>query len=242
MNFEEIRKIHKALSLMAFVQQGDTYIIDETNVLKIEDIIQSFCQSVKDYMEIRNESDELYPYAVETADALLEACETFKADLKALRLPVDEVRRYQRKNTKGDHMKAYERIKKQLTYAMIPFLHQRNKPFDRGPEQLLSEQYIPLDKEKKTILNHNNPFSDITIENQAFIYPGDDGTYQTLQFHTGYTMAKVEDETSSAIVLQPDFKISKTEDRTVVKNTITMDNTISTKLPDKQGEKELIYI
>lgn len=227
---------------MAFVQQGDVYVIDETNVLKVEDDIKSYCQDIKDFMEIGSGTVDLYPCAVETADALLEAYEQFKASLKTLRLPVDEVRRYQRKNTKGDSIKAYEQIKKQLTYAMIPLMHQRRRINDRGPSELVTDVTVSVEKDKKTILNHNNPFSDITIENQAFIYPGDDGTYQTLQFHTGYTMSKAEDETTCAVVLQPDFKISKTDDRALAKNTITMDNTISTKLPDKQGEQELIYI
>lgn len=245
MNFDTIKKIHKKLSLMAFVQQGDAYVIDDRNVLKVEDDIKAYCQEIKDFMESGGGTDDRYPFAIETADALLEAYDAFKTALKTLRLPIDEVRLYQRKNTKGDHIKAYEQLKKQLTYAMVPLLHQRQRQYDRydrGPKPLLSERVIALDDNKKTILNHNNPFSDITIENQSFIYPGDDGTYQTLQFHTGYTMSKAEDETSCAVVLQPDFKISKTEDRTIVKNNVTMDNTISTKLPDKQGEQELIYI
>lgn len=242
MNFEEIKKTHKKLSLMAFVQDGDAYIVDENNILKIEDEIKSYCQAVKDYV---GDLPAIagYPYAREAADNLLEAYEGFKASLSELRLPVNEVRLYQRKNTKGESIEQYEQIKRHLKYAMIPMLHQRRTFGDRRqPYPLISKDGRAQTRNQKTILNHNNPFADITIENQAFIYPGDDGTYQTLQFHTGYTMSKVEDETSCAVVLQPDFKISKTEERDIVRNTITMDNTISTKLPDKQGEQELIYI
>lgn len=225
---------------MAFVQNGDAYIVDENNILKIEDEIKDYCQAVKNYVgEVAGVGG--YPYACEAADNLLEAYEQFKTSLRGLRLPVDEVRLYQRKNTKGEGIEEYERIKRYLKYAMVPMLHQRLN-YDRRVYPLINKHETARSQNQKTILNHNNPFSDITIENQAFIYPGDDGTYQTLQFHTGYTMSKVEDETSCAIVLQPDFKISKTEDRDIVHNTITMDNTITTKLPEKQGEQELIYI
>lgn len=225
---------------MAFVQDGDAYIVDENNILKIEDEIKSYCQAVKDYVGDLPAVSR-YPYAREAADNLLEAYEQFKTSLRELRLPVNEVRLYQRKNTKGEGIEQYEQIKRHLKYAMIPMLHQR-RTIDQKPYPLIGKDGTAQTINQKTILNHNNPFADITIENQAFIYPGDDGTYQTLQFHTGYTMSKVEDETSCAVVLQPDFKISKTEERDIVRNTITMDNTITTKLPDKQGEQELIYI
>lgn len=242
MNFEEIKKTHKKLSLMAFVQDGDDYIVDENNILKIEDEIKDYCQAVKDYVGDLS-AIAGYPYAREAADNLLEAYEQFKTSLRELRLPVNEVRLYQRKNTKGEGIEQYEQIKRHLKYAMIPMLHQRQTFGQRRqPYPLINKDGPAQTRNQKTILNHNNPFADITIENQSFIYPGDDGTYQTLQFHTGYTMSKVEDETSCAVVLQPDFKISKTEERDSVRNTITMDNTITTKLPDKQGEQELIYI
>ena len=232
-----IKGTYKKLSLMAFVQDGDAYIVDENNILKIEDEIKDYCQAVKHYVT----GVVGYPYAHEAADNLLEAYEQFKTSLRALRLPVNEVRLYQHKNTKGEGIEEYERIKNRLKYAMVPMLHQRLSD-GRKPYPLIRENGPAQTRNQKTILNHNNPFADITIENQSFIYPGDDGTYQTLQFHTGYTMSKVEDETSCAVVLRPDFKISKTEDRDIVHNTITMDNTITTKLPDKQGEQELIYI
>ena len=238
-----IKGTYKKLSLMAFVQDGDAYIVDENSILKIEDELKDYCQAVKHYVGDEFSVAAGYPYAREAADNLLEAYEQFKTSMRALRLPVNEVRLYQRKNTKGEGIEEYEQIKSRLKYAMVPMLHQRQTFGDRRqPYPLIRENGPAQTGNQKTILNHNNPFADITIENQSFIYPGDDGTYQTLQFHTGYTMSKVEDETSCAVVLQPDFKISKTEERDIVHNTITMDNTITTRLPDKQGEQELIYI
>lgn len=226
---------------MAFVQQGDAYIVDSDNILKIGDDIKAYCEDIKTYINDGFDNNRRYPYALETADALLDAYTQFKTSLEALRLPVDEVRLYQRKNTKGEHIKQYDQIKTQLKYAMIPLLHQQHG-YNDEPRELDIDTRQNTQTNQKTILNHNNPFSDITIENQAFIYPGDDGTYQTLQFHTGYTMSKAEDEMACAVILQPDFKISKTDDRDISRNTITMDNSITTKLPDKQGERELIYI
>jgi len=225
---------------MAFVQQDDVYVIDSESVLKIETDVKTYCENVNEFIGEDAHRQRVYPYAVESADHLLTAYSQFKDSLSQLRLPLDEVRLYQRKHIKGEYIKQYEQIKTRLKYAMIPMLHQQRSSDVKYPA--LDTQGRRFDTNQKTILNHNNPFADITIENQAFIYPGDDGSYQTLQFHTGYTMSKVEDETSCAVVLQPDFKISKTDDRDIVRNTITMDNSISTKLPDKQGGQELIYI
>ena len=55
-------------------------------------------------------------------------------------------------------------------------------------------------------------------------------------------MTKIESEDSAIIGIQPDFKISKSSDRNAVQNRITMDNSITTPMPENQGNLELLYI
>ena len=55
-------------------------------------------------------------------------------------------------------------------------------------------------------------------------------------------MAKIDNETTASVVLQPDFKITKSNERDQVANTITMDNSITTQMPETQGELKLVYI
>lgn len=225
---------------MPFLQEGKVYIIDMSSLQSIDDEIQTYCE---DMHQLATEEAYRYPALNEAINNFLVAYDQFKTALKQITVPIDEVREYQKRNVQGENIKQYHHAKRILKYAMIPLLYQYKRQYHESPTLLNDTissgmQYT----NQKTVLNHNNPFSDITIQNQSFIYPGDDKKYKTLQFHTGYTMSKIENETSNVIVLQPDFKITKTSDRESKINPITMDDSITTKLPDKQGEKELIYI
>ena len=240
MNLEDVKKIYKRFSLMAFLQDGNGYIIDMSSLQPVDEDIQKYCFEMK---EIAAENPYTYPHLENTVNELMDAYNNFKTTLRSIVVPQSEVREYQKRNAQGENIQRYHQAKQQLKYAMIPLLYQRQHTYRESPN-LLNSSHAPdyQRSNQKTVLNHNNPFSDITIQNQSFIYPGDDCKYKTLQFYTGYTMAEVEDETSNAIVLQPDFKITKTSDRESKINPITMDDSITTKLPDKHGEKELIYI
>lgn len=58
------------------------------------------------------------------------------------------------------------------------------------------------------VLNHNNPFADISIKNQKFIYASDFNRFNALELRTSRNITKVDkDENQSFIALQPGFNI-----------------------------------
>lgn len=243
MQFDTIKKYYKRLSLLPFAQEGDVYFVEMDSLKRTDEELEKYCKAFEEALASATFQTN-HPYLEDTIKQLRTAYETFKKDLATLQIPVEEVRTYQKRNVKGESIQQYDRIKKRLKYAMVPLLHQYHGGYHGDPYLLNDSERDRLKshRHRKTVLNHNNPFSDITIGNQSFIYQGDDGKYKTLQFRTGYTMSKMEEETTSAIVLQPDFKITKTEDRESKINEITMDDTITTRLPDKTGDKELVYM
>ena len=96
----------------------------------------------------------------------------------------------------------------------------------------------------RKVLNKHNPFADITIQNQQFLFADDDG-FKTLSFTTGYTMTKIAGEDNDAIIaLQPGFKISKSTDRQSLnqKSDIAMDDTLTTPVKESSNDIELIYL
>lgn len=82
------------------------------------------------------------------------------------------------------------------------------------------------------ILNHNNPFSDISIKEQTFIYGSMMGQFESLVLNTSHNMTKIDKDTEkSYIALQPGFKIKKQKKGLKEKKLdITFDDTITTEV------------
>lgn len=225
---------------MAFYAKDGEYLVDKAIFEITDDKILKYCQDIR-------ENINLYPATVEDINIIVNRFEArydeFKADIDALRIPEEEFNKYLRKRTEGPNIRKYKALKKKLKYAMIPFAHLNDQPIDDiNCHTLDSTDNKSNPGQKNIILNRHNPFSDITIQNQEFIYPDTSGNFQTLQFNVGYTMTKIENETTASVVLQPDFKITKSNDRDQIVNTITMDNSITSQMPDSQGDLELLYI
>lgn len=229
---------------MAFYLAKDNmYAIDMTSIEPTDTRMLKYIEDFKEEYDINhNEEINNTNRYVTAKNDFVRDYNQFKADLSELRIPTDEFDLYLKKAVIGKNIQKYFTIKETLKYAIIPILHAGDR-IDRDSYHDYTENTTSTTtKSDITILNHRNPFADITIENQEFLYPDTDGKYQTLQFNVGYTMSKIEDENSAAIVMQPDFKITKKLDRNTVENTITMDDTITTPMPDSQGDMELLYI
>lgn len=82
------------------------------------------------------------------------------------------------------------------------------------------------------VLNHNNPFADISIEEQSFIYGSNYGQFERIGLTTSHTMTKVAKDTEkSYLVLQPGFKIKKLKNTAGTKNAdVLFDDTFTTEL------------
>lgn len=92
----------------------------------------------------------------------------------------------------------------------------------------------------RTVLNHQNPFADVVIENQSFLYPSKNG-YQTLQFATNSHFGRHESDQGDIYTLTPGFKVSKQESRVNV-TTILANDSVSTPLPQEKAGKQIYYI
>ena len=225
---------------MAFYAKDGEYLVDKAIFEITDDKISKYCQSIRDNINSYRATTNDINIVVNRLEARYDE---FKADIDVLRIPAEEFNEYLRKSTEGPNIRKYRALKTKLKYAMIPFAHFDDRTIDNDDYQTLdSANNTSTSGQKNIILNRHNPFSDITIQNQEFIYPDTSGKFQTLQFNVGYTMAKIDNETTASVVLQPDFKITKSNERDQVVNTITMDNSITTQMPDTQGDLELLYI
>lgn len=87
------------------------------------------------------------------------------------------------------------------------------------------------------VLNHNNPFADISIKEQQFIYGSIMGQFETLHLSTSLSLTKVPKDTErSYMVLQPGFKIKKA--KTIGENkkqSVLFDDTLTTEIAQKDN-------
>lgn len=112
-----------------------------------------------------------------------------------------------------------------------------NKQFS---SEILEENEPERTKSVRTVLNHQNPFADVIIENQSFLYPSKNG-YQTLQFATNNHFGKHESKQGEIYALTPGFKVGKQESRVNV-TTILANDSVSTPLPKEKAGKQIYYI
>lgn len=96
---------------------------------------------------------------------------------------------------------------------------------------------------KEKVLNRNNPFSDISIKEQQFIYGSDMGEFEAIGLTTSHTMTRIDKDTEkSYLVLQPGFKIKKSGTVTESKKQdVLFDDTITTEITSND-DNVYVYI
>lgn len=93
------------------------------------------------------------------------------------------------------------------------------------------------------ILNKSNPFSDVVIDNQSYIYPDQNGKYERLFFAEGYKLTKLKIEDQNLLAVIPNFDVGKQKITDPVQTgKVKVDDTVSTKLPDVKEGKNLFYL
>lgn len=92
----------------------------------------------------------------------------------------------------------------------------------------------------RTILNKRNPFADVAIKDQSFLYPSKKG-YEVLSFTTNKHFIHKETDEGSLYAVIPGFKVSRQKSRERV-NTIVATDSVSTVLPTKKENHKIIYI
>ena len=88
-----------------------------------------------------------------------------------------------------------------------------------------------MSKSDDMVLNRNNPFADISIKDQQFLYGSIMGQFESLGLTTSHVLTKVPKTTEqSYLVLQPGFKIRKSKDLVSDKKSILFDDTLTSRI------------
>lgn len=143
----------------------------------------------------------------------------------------------------------YPEIEKETSsYSDITRTYLSLKPLNNREELLdldkpTEDNKDTKEKKKRMVLNRNNPFADVSIEDQTFLYASDDGGFKTLELNTSYTMTRAQkNEERSFLALQPGFKIrtsSRIDGRS--ESDITFDDTLTTEIA-QDDDKVYIYL
>lgn len=223
--------------LIPFYKLDDNYVVKQDAYL---DVHQKILNIVEENLseDLDKATDDNTEMIRDVYNQLHQDIEHFKDELFNIKISESEIRQYQQKNQINGDVEVYLNLKKDLKLALIP-------------ASLLGESYRqgkPITntakKGSRQVLNHRNPFADVTIENQQYLY-NDGDTYKTLSFMTGHTLTKqVNEDDEEVLLLQPGFKISKSDDRLSIYagGTIVMDDTITIKIEEDDSEEELVYI
>lgn len=127
----------------------------------------------------------------------------------------------------------------------LPYDNDMNKGilayFDQQKQENSDNTSIPSGSD--VILNKANPFSDVVIDNQSYIYPDESGRYERLSFAEGYKLTKLKVEDQDLLAVIPNFDVGKQKITDPIQTgTVKADNTVSTKLPDVKEGKNLFYL
>ena len=231
----ELYTKHRTLKNLPVYEDTNGYVLDHET---INDLFTSYLNEVnkQDWsQEILQEEQERFKQELEHA----------KQELLNIVIDADELRHYLRRPEPGPTIQKYTHIKDELGLRLVEYvqtiesvLHDDHDYTEWDMAELASTN------QQRQVLNKNNPFADITIQTQQYITPDSEGNFQTLSFMTGYTMTKLDVNDQYAIALQPGFKVTKSTNRTTFNNdsNIAMDNTLTTPMPEKRNERDLIYI
>lgn len=236
MNKNDINGIVRDMSVMAFYRRNHMYEIAMFSWESIRDRIEGYIASWReDYLgqtdtQIINQFEQDYHQFID--------------DINHISIPQTDFETYLRKMTVTPEIEHYFDVKKSFEYATLSLtLSSRdNYPYMGHVTDNTIDNDASNDDKKTKVLNKNNPFADITIENQSFLYPDANGVFQTLNFNVGHTISQIENENSAALIMSPDFKISKSKSRQSITNTISMDDSITSPIPETSGSDELLYI
>lgn len=156
--------------------------------------------------------------------------EPLKESLLNLRFTREEI---EAKVNDDEPIESYEAWKKEFAHYTL------NQMFNSAPDETIGR--IEQDKrEPRVVLNKRNPFADVEIKDQSFLYPSKNG-YYVLAFTTNRHLVRKEYEDKDVHVVVPGFKVSRQKSREHV-NTIVASDSVSTPLPEVQDEVQLVYI
>lgn len=244
-----IERYVKPLSLNAFYLDDNkgVYKVAQENFEQLKEPLMKFLDVVKQEREDAISDENLL--SIERVDEIINnfkaSLDQYQKDLFELEIPERDFMQKLQNTQETESIKKYEEIKNGFLDAcaevyFIASMTQINNTILY--EQKIHKDYKTNENHKRVVLNHNNPFADVNIKNQSFLYPDKNGGFKTLSFRLGHTMTVVEKDDKEIVALQPNFKISKNNNREKVDASISFDDTLTTPLPETKGDSALLYL
>lgn len=112
----------------------------------------------------------------------------------------------------------------------------------KTPEEI-EDKEVAAEKSDDVVLNRNNPFADVSIRDQQFIYAADHGRFNALELNTSHTLTRVQkNEELSVVTLQPGFKIrNSTKLDSGTGADIAFDDTLTSEIT-QNDDRTYIYV
>lgn len=241
-----------SIQTIAFYEQDQEYHVDEDSLNKAFNLINELMQELDDHVHDR-ELDHKYIYDLtlskNDAKDIIEHTKQIKNILKDYKISKYEFDQYLSTNKKSDAINNYfdlltdlkltwTRLVNVTPYSCSGINYENIKHHKAGQD--LDQKT----KNKHIILNNHNPFGDVIIDTQTYLYPNENGEYTRLSFTTNYKATVVSSGDQQNATLIPNFEISKhaLDATDVDKNAIVFDDTLSSDLPTKNNNRALYYL
>ena len=228
MRSQEVQTATDNLSTVAFYRNGSSYIIDENSLnhalIRAKDLfdrVDGIYQAAPEFKQAKNDF------------------QTFKQKMLATKIPTQEFDSYLNTHVKSKTIINFLKLRDSLTLIFLPFIS-----FDY-PDTATDHDQLDHQKDETPddyVLNHHNPFADVKIDNQAFLYPDLEGNFHTLAFNNGMTLTCVQNANGNSLALRPNFKVAKSKKIIDLSQPINVDDSVSSLLPEKRDQHVLYYL
>lgn len=232
---QELQDVFTEISTLPYYQVGTDY--KPATHLLFDDVIQTSTQSFLD-TETEDSTYNEWKTGIRSTIEQLESLNILKSDLDKWILNKELA------GTMIEYQNIIDNLLANIT--LFSYLQTTNSHIDIDEEENriilnYSRYYIANLSSRQTtrqsgatnyVLNRNNPFADISIKDQQFIFASDYNRFNSLELNTSHTLTRVQkNEDQSFIALQPGFKIRKTSDIGAnIQSDISFDDTLSTEI------------
>lgn len=228
MRSQEVQIATDNLSTVAFYRSNSSYVIDEN----------SLNHALSRANDLFDRVDGIYQDTPEFKQAKNDF-QTFKQKMLATKIPAQEFESYLNTHVKSKTIINFLKLRDSLTLIFLPFIS-----FDY-PDTVVDHDQLDHQKDETPddyVLNHHNPFADVKIDNQAFLYPDLEGNFHTLAFNNGMTLTCVQNANGNSLALRPNFKVAKSKKIIDLSQPINVDDSVSSLLPEKRDQHVLYYL
>ena len=228
MRSQEVQIATDNLSTVAFYRSNSYYVIDEN----------SLNHALSRAKDLFDRVDGIYQDTPEFKQAKNDF-QTFKQKMLATKIPAKEFESYLNTHVKSKTIINFLKLRDSLTLIFLPFIS-----FDY-PDTVVDHDQLDHQKDETPddyVLNHHNPFADVKIDNQAFLYPDLEGNFHTLAFNNGMTLTCVQNANGNSLALRPNFKVAKSKKIIDLSQPMNVDDSVSSLLPEKRDQHVLYYL